>query len=170
MITIVKVYDKQVIGTHREYCGRPGKGQLGLLGNPFWMKDESQRNKVCDDYEDLTKKAFFVKGNIDGCINLTGSKDLGFKASRIYYRIIALINLAKTQDIELACFCQSPQDVVKKRCHCETIKTYIEEHLNTCLCAEITQISEERQIEGELNKPILTYVNGELVDARTLTM
>lgn len=98
MITIVKVYDKQVIGTHREYCGRPGKGQLGLLGNPFWMKDESQRNKVCDDY------AIWFKTN---------------KPSRVD----ALVEIAKTQDIELACFC-SP-----KLCHTETIKQYIESQL-----------------------------------------
>jgi hypothetical protein len=124
MITIVKVYDKQVIGTHREYCGRPGKGQVGLLGNPFWMNDESKRNKVCDDY------ATWFKTNKPK-------------------RVDELIEIAKTQDIELACFCQSPKDIVKKRCHCETIKAYIEK---------------------QLNKPVLTYVNGDWVDARTLTM
>ena len=118
MITIVKVYDKQVVGIHREYCGRPGKGQLGLLGNPFWINDESQRNKACDDY------ATWFKTNKPK-------------------RVDELVEIAKTQDIELACFC-SP-----KRCHTETIKQYIEE---------------------QLNKPVMTYVNGEWVDARTLTM
>lgn len=98
MIKIVKVYDKQVVGTHREYCGRPGKGELGLLGNPFWMKDESKRNEVCDKYHEY----FHLN---------------------IPQRAKELVEIAKTQDIELACFC-SP-----KRCHTETIKAYIEQAL-----------------------------------------
>lgn len=104
MIKIVKVYTKQVIGTHREYCGRKNKKQKGLLGNPFWINDESQRDKVCDDYA------------------------VWFKTNRPK-RVDELVEIAKTQDIELACFCQSPKDVVKKRCHCETIKQYIEQTL-----------------------------------------
>ena len=52
MINIVRVYDKQVVGTHREYCGRPGKGQLGLLGNPFVANvDHSNRDLVCDQFQ-----------------------------------------------------------------------------------------------------------------------
>jgi hypothetical protein len=43
-ITIVRVDSPQSPGSHREYCGRPGKGQKGTFGNPFWMSDESQRN------------------------------------------------------------------------------------------------------------------------------
>lgn len=99
-VTIVTVWSKQKPNTHREYCGRPGKGQLGLLGNPFWMKDESQRDKCCDKYEEWFN-------------------------SNIPQRAKELIEIAKTQEIELACFCQSPKDVVKKRCHCETIKKFI---------------------------------------------
>ena len=48
MINIVRVYDKQVPGTHREYAGRPGKGQLGLLGNPFFT---GTRDENCNDFE-----------------------------------------------------------------------------------------------------------------------
>lgn len=125
MITIVKVYDKQVIGTHREYCGRPGKGEKGLLGNPFAANvTHSNRDEVCDKFH-----TYFH--------------------SNIPQRAKELVEIARTTDVELACFCQSPKDVVKKRCHCETIKQYIEE---------------------QLNKPVMTYVNGEWVDARTLTM
>jgi Domain of unknown function (DUF4326) len=80
MITIIKVNDKQQPNTHREYCGRPGKGQLGLLGNPFWMKDESKRIEVCDEY------ATWFKTNKPK-------------------RVDELVEIAKTQDIELACFC-----------------------------------------------------------------
>jgi hypothetical protein len=112
MITIVKVYDKQVIGTHREYCGRPGKGQAGLLGNPFWMNDESQRNEVCDKYHE------YFHGSVNTHTH-----------TALYHKVQELVEIAKTQDIELACFCQSPNDVVKKRCHTETIKVYIKQAL-----------------------------------------
>jgi len=101
MITIVKVYDKQQPNTHREYCGRPGKGQLGLLGNPFAANvTHSNRDEVCDKYHE-------------------------YFHSNIPQRAKELVEIAKTQDIELACFCQSPHDVVKKRCHCMTIRDYI---------------------------------------------
>ena len=98
MITIVRVSDKQKPNAYREYCGRPREGELGLLGNPFRMKDESKRNEVSDKYDEHFH-------------------------SNIPERAKELVELAKTLDIELACFC-SP-----KRCHCETIKEYIEQAL-----------------------------------------
>lgn len=125
MITIVKLYDKQQPNTHREYCGRAGKGKKGLLGNPFAVNvTHTNRNEVCDKYYEYFHMEIPQRAN-------------------------ELVEIAKTMDIELACFCQSPKDVVKKRCHAETIKAYI---------------------ESQLNKPVLTYVNGEWVDARTLVM
>ena len=119
MITIVRVYDKQKPNTHREYCGRPGKGEKGLLGNPFAANvTHSNRDEVCDKFH-----TYFH--------------------SNIPQRAKELVEIARTTDVELACFC-SP-----KRCHTETIKAYIEE---------------------QLNKPVMTFVNGDWVDARTLTM
>lgn len=111
MISIVKVYDKQVPSTHREYCGRPGKGQEGLLGNPFAANaDHSNRDEVCDKFEEYFKDSMTT-------------------SNKLHTRINELVEIAKTQDIELACFCQSPKDVIKKRCHTMTIKAYIEQQL-----------------------------------------
>lgn len=143
MIKIVKVYDKQQPNTHREYCGRPGKGELGLLGNPFWMKDESQRNKCCDEFHTW----FGLQMNINN--------------GKIHQRVNELIEIAKTQDIELACFC-SP-----KRCHTETIKAYIEQQL---LNDYILSTFDDSWADDPEDKSIMTYVNGEWIDARTLTM
>ena len=113
MIIIVKVYDKQQPNTHREYCGRPGKGQEGLLGNPFWMKDESKRNEACDKYQQYFKSI----------IDCRFTSSLTLEELDIKAKLSELVEIAKTQDIELACFC-SP-----KRCHTETIKAYIEQQL-----------------------------------------
>jgi predicted NAD-dependent protein-ADP-ribosyltransferase YbiA (DUF1768 family) len=112
MIKIVKVYDKQVPGTYREYCGRPGKGQSGLLGNPFAANvTHSNRDEVCNKFEIYFKES------------------MAYEHSVLKKRVNELVEIAKTQDIELACFCQSPKDVVKKRCHTEAIKAYIEQQL-----------------------------------------
>jgi Domain of unknown function (DUF4326) len=106
MIKIVKLSDKQAEGSHREYCGRAGRGQEGILGNPFWMNNESERDKVCDKF----------KTWLDLQMTLEGGK--------VQKRITELSDIAKTKDVELACFC-SP-----KRCHTESIKETIEQLLS----------------------------------------
>lgn len=57
-----------------------------------------------------------------------------------------------------------------KNLHDTQTMDLFDEQLNPCLCNEITQVLEEQQKEGERNEPVMTYVNGEWVDARTLTM
>lgn len=106
-IKVVHINSKQAQGSHREYCGRAGRGQEGILGNPFWMNDESKRDEVCDKFKLYIKKEF-ERGN-----------------SKIHKRIYELVAIAKEQDLELACFCQSPSDVVKQRCHAESIRDLI---------------------------------------------
>lgn len=105
-ITIVRVGSPQSPSAHREYCGKPGKGHKGIFGNPFWMGNESQRNWACDTYQNHFEAQMFSR---------TGDLYIGM---RQLYRI------AKERDLELACFC------VPKRCHCETIKNFLEEKLN----------------------------------------
>lgn len=132
MINIVKVYDKQVPGTHREYCGRSGKGKEGVLGNPFNMSNESQRNIVCDQFEMYFKES------------------MSYEHSALRNRINELIEIAKIQDIELACFC------APKRCHTETIKAYIEQQLEESKMK--TQVNESRQ-----TKELLVNLIGQIV-------
>jgi hypothetical protein len=103
MIRIVKVGAPLTKGVHREYCGRAGKGEAGLLGNPFAVNvTHSNRDEVCDKFQvhfDMMIKA--CEGSL-------------------YRRMRELYKIALTQDVELACFC------VPKRCHCETIKNFLD--------------------------------------------
>lgn len=77
--------------------------RTSILGNKHFMKDESQRDKVCDDYEKWFKEKLF-------------EDDKSFKAEldRLYNIYI------KFGKLRLFCWC-APQ-----RCHGRTIKKYIE--------------------------------------------
>lgn len=78
--------------------------RTSVLGNPFFMQFETQRNEVCDKYEE------YFKSKIN-------NKDFEFMNE--------LCNLLKLYEeygkLRLFCWC-SP-----KRCHAETIKKYLEE-------------------------------------------
>jgi hypothetical protein len=129
MITIVRVSDKQKENTYRCYCGRAGKGQEGLLGNPFAANvDHSNRDEVCDKYQ------IYFDFQLE-CNNPV-----------LISKLNELVEIAKIQDIELACFCQSPKDAVKKKCHTETIKAYIEQQLDEAE-EDIHILNQAREIE-----------------------
>ena len=70
------------------------------LGNPFRMQDESQRDRVCEWYEELFQS--FIE------------KDALFK-----HHIDYIINESRTTNIALGCWC------APKRCHAETILRYV---------------------------------------------
>jgi hypothetical protein len=97
MITVVNKYKEP----NHIYCGRGS-----ALGNPFPMKNESERDKVCDKYEVYFKEQVQVLKN-----------ESMLKELRVIYK------QALKGDVNLGCFC-SP-----KRCHCETIKEFIEKQL-----------------------------------------
>jgi len=123
MIRIINIRGPGILveGVHREYCGRPGKGQAGLLGNPFWMGKEADRDRVCDEFEPLFEHVMKEKGQVSGdALALLGGKD---RAMGMYKRMRELYKIARAQDVELACFC------APKRCHCETIKRFLDKHL-----------------------------------------
>jgi hypothetical protein len=90
------------------YCGRSksyknvGK-DLSILGNPYFLESESSRNTVCDNYEKYFKK-MVDDVEFDNALQII-KNDLNYG------------------NIVLGCFCYP------KRCHCETIKKYIEETL-----------------------------------------
>lgn len=77
--------------------------RTSVLGNPFFMKSEAQRDEVCDKYETYFKN----------------------KIKTDYVFINELNNLVKLYEeygnLRLFCWC-SP-----KRCHAETIKKWLEE-------------------------------------------
>jgi hypothetical protein len=87
-------------GAIRFYCGRGSP-----LGNPHVARNRSdkERDRVCDLYAD----GFPTKEQDAECRYMLNHADIkGFDT------------------IELDCFCQ--HHGVGKRCHCETIKRYIE--------------------------------------------
>jgi uncharacterized protein YeaO (DUF488 family) len=93
MIKIGNKYHKDI----GEYVGRGSP-----LGNLFVMKDKTDRDRVCDEYEkwfDEHKEDINIKKELDRLYNIY--KDKG--------------------ELTLVCYC-SP-----KRCHAETIKRYLEE-------------------------------------------
>lgn len=96
----------RVVNKYKEpdhvYCGR-----FTPVGNPFPMKDKSvaERNRVCDEYEDWFNKKMFEKHN------------------KVTQFVNELVLLASVSDLNLGCFC------APKRCHCDTIKDYIDNRL-----------------------------------------
>lgn len=98
-IVIVNVYhDKSDI-----YCGRGS-----ALGNPFKMEnpsDDRERDLVCTQYEDYFNQ------------KVLKSRDQAML--RQLNKILKV--LMSNGSVKLGCFC------APKRCHCETIKSYIEE-------------------------------------------
>ena len=81
--------------------------RTSVLGNPFYMKHESERDAVCDKYEIYFK-------------NKVSLEDNAFMAE-----LRRLYKLAKRYGkLELYCWC------APKRCHAETIKRFLEKYLN----------------------------------------
>lgn len=103
-ITVHHVRETGVQADLHLYCGRPGACKRtdlidAKLGNPFPMRDESQRNAVCDNYEAW----------------LEGQPPDGY-ARKAIHRLAEHVRAGKT--IALYCFC-SP-----KRCHTESIRDF----------------------------------------------
>lgn len=88
------------------YCGRStsyrGIGKdFSILGNPFRMYKESQRDEVIDKYKD------YFYWHIEN--------DPNFRKAVDY-----LVEISKFENIVLGCFC------TPKKCHCDVIKEYID--------------------------------------------
>lgn len=95
-------------GDSTHYCGRgtsykPKYGvKMSHLGNPFFMKDESLRDAVCDKY-----KAYFDK-NI--------KSDLKMRTELM----VIVEEVRNGKAVRLGCFCKP------KRCHCDYLVNRIE--------------------------------------------
>lgn len=89
------------------FCGRKSsyKPQYGkdfsILGNPYYMADESMRDEVCDNFDNYFDKKI--------------KTDSEFRHA-VMELVVLVIN---GEDVVLGCFC-SP-----RRCHCDTIKNYV---------------------------------------------
>ena len=76
------------------------------LGNRFYMKTESQRDEVCDKYQEWFDNQ--IKNNNEDVLN---------ELRRIY-------KVARDDDIALGCWCYP------KRCHAETILNFLSKYLD----------------------------------------
>jgi hypothetical protein len=84
------------------YCGR---GKNSILGNPYLITKENNRDMVCDEFDTYFKEALLDKDSI------------------ISTYIRGLEEESKTKDIVLLCFCKP------LRCHTDTIKNYLDNFL-----------------------------------------
>lgn len=75
------------------------------VGNPFFMKDESQRDEVCDKYKEWFYSVLFYN-------------NLNYEF--INYLKKLLKHYKQFGEITLICWC------APKRCHAETIKEWLE--------------------------------------------
>lgn len=76
-----------------------------ILGNRFYMHSEAERDLVCDKYQEWFDKQ--IKNRDLDVLN---------ELRRIY-------KIAKINDVALGCWCYP------KRCHSETIKSFLEQFL-----------------------------------------
>lgn len=96
-VTVVNKYEEP----NHIYCGRGS-----VFGNPYHMYHESQRDSVCESFNEMFNDIMLSKPD--------NSLAIGVRK---------LVLMARTQDVNLGCFC------APKRCHCDTIKAYIDKQL-----------------------------------------
>lgn len=78
------------------------------LGNPFYMANESQRDKVCNQYQEWFNNTVLISKQVSS-----------------YTELLRLLDLYKKHGkLKLFCWC------APKRCHGETIKQWLESQLS----------------------------------------
>lgn len=91
--------------------------RASVLGNPFYMHDESERDEVCDKYEEYMRAMW----NID--TEYLQDKSISmFRRNKYCEAILNLVEIYKKYGtLRLYCWC------APKRCHAESIKRLVEE-------------------------------------------
>lgn len=82
--------------------------RLSPLGNPYYMPDESKRDEVCDRYYDYFHKSLNPDHAVKGFLEYLDK----------------ILKAASKRDITIGCWC------APKRCHCDTIKEYVESEVS----------------------------------------
>jgi hypothetical protein len=76
-----------------------------ILGNKFYMANESTRDLVCNQYREWFKEQIKMPN------------------SDVLVELRSIYTIAKSNDISLGCWC------APKRCHAETIKAFLDKFL-----------------------------------------
>jgi len=107
MITVTNKYhyptSREDVKTTVVYCGRGSS-----LGNPFKMMNQQDRDRVCNNFE------AYLPAKL---------QEDSRESALMHRQLNEIAKLAKIGDVQLQCFC------APKRCHCETIKSYVEDIL-----------------------------------------
>lgn len=90
--------------------------RTSILGNPFKMKQESDRETVCQKYEEYFNKLIAVDTNHD---------------TKFLKELDKIEELAKSHNVALACWCNP------NRCHGDTIKHYLDRRLSKPQCSSV---------------------------------
>jgi hypothetical protein len=101
-----------------------------FLGNPFEMRTEAERDSVCDAYDEYFDAMVTQLNANESVIAHDLCKKYGVTLSKKWKRpyssgvflneVGKLHEQAKTKPLKLLCWCEP------KRCHCRTIKQYLE--------------------------------------------
>ena len=101
-------------GDSGEYCGRACRGRKGSpLSNPFPLKNESDRDGVCDLYQ-----SWF-------------SEQLRLRSPLFISELDRLERIAREGDLVLLCWCRDVAGTVNKRCHAESIRSELERRISS---------------------------------------
>lgn len=86
-----------------------------VLGNPYYMKDESMRDLVCDKYQSYMDSIV--------CNYLNSANELVPREQNYVMELNRIIQLVRQgKNIALGCWCYP------KRCHGESIKKLVEQY------------------------------------------
>ena len=100
---MIKVAIKNLRNSKPKHPWQVRVDRASILGNPYHMVDESQRDKVCNQYEE-----YF-------------NENMKYPDTAFYNEIERLYGIMKEYGkLELYCWC------APKRCHAETSKAYLE--------------------------------------------
>lgn len=113
-INIGNVYNKSTHHGILVYVGRAssftkapqGSVNFSILGNPFFMKDESKREEVCKAY------SVWLRANYS-------------KGGAIYNAVHDILERSRICELTLLCFCHP------KACHADELSTFINEVNNS---------------------------------------
>lgn len=100
-----------------------------IFGNPYYMKNEGEREKVCVEYEKYFKKK---------C-----DEDENTEFNR---KLLELIMKCRDHDVALGCWCHP------KQCHGDFLKTFIEHEIENfeLMLKTIIEVLEEEKENGNV--------------------
>ena len=108
MLTIIRIENLKLLKDIEEHEIVIKVDRSSPLGNPFYLKDESCRDEVCDKYQEY----------FDNIVANPNENEVFMNELRRIYK------LSKKYDVILGCWCHP------KRCHAETILNFLKQYID----------------------------------------